>query len=166
MSYCSPAGSPIIVSSIWNLRLLIPVFCFQHCLIKGGSLLSRERRFEISRERENSVSSVRRGGRLHVSPSWCWCFPLAVRARVFLSPSLLAVGVLLLPVLEPVEVVGFFLFSVVFLLQAVIFRCWPVKNGGCWRISGGVMFNVRSISLGWFFSNKNFPSAVAGLSWS
>jgi len=77
----------------------------------------------------------------------------------------LAVGVLFLPVLEPVEVVGFFFFSVVFLLQAVIFRCWPVKNGGCWRISGGVMFNVRSISLDWFFSNKNFPSAMAGLFW-
>jgi hypothetical protein len=71
-------------------------------------------------------------------------------------------------VLEPVEVVGVLSssFFVVFCLQAVIFRCWPVKNGGCWRISGGVMFNARSVSLDWFLSNKNFPSAVAGLFWS
>jgi hypothetical protein len=41
-----------------------------------------------------------------------------------------------------------------------------VKNGGCWRISGGVMFNARSVSLDWSFSNKNLPSAVAGLFWS
>jgi hypothetical protein len=58
-----------------------------------------------------------------------------VGSRVFLSLSHLAVGVLFLPVFEPVEVCwGFFFFLLFFLLQAVIFRCWPVKNGGCWRV--------------------------------
>jgi hypothetical protein len=28
------------------------------------------------------------------------------------------------------------------------------------------MFNARSVSLDWFFSNKNLPSAVACLFWS
>jgi len=51
-------------------------------------------------------------------------------------------------------------FSVVFLLQAVIFRCWPVKNSGRWRISGGDTFKVKSFILGWIFSNKNYLGAV------
>jgi hypothetical protein len=75
---------------------------------------------------------------------------------------------LFLPVLEPVEVVGVLSssFFVVFCLQAVIFRCWPVKNGGCWRISGGVLLSVRSISLGWSFSSRSFSNAMADLFWS
>jgi hypothetical protein len=70
----------------------------------------------------------------------------------------------ILPVLELVEIVEFlFYFSVVFLLQVVIFRHWPVKNCGCWWISGEDMFKVRSFILGWLFSNKNCLGAVAGL---
>jgi hypothetical protein len=71
---------------------------------------------------------------------------------------------LVLPVLEPVEIVGFFFcFYVVSYCNKRFFRYWPVKNGRCWWIFGGDVFKVRSIILGWFFFNKNLPVAASGL---
>jgi hypothetical protein len=54
-----------------------------------------------------------------------------------------------------VEVVGFFLFFFVYVSVVLVANSdskrWPVTSGGSWRIFGGVLFNVRSISLGWSF---------------
>jgi hypothetical protein len=110
------------------------------------------------------------------SPPSVGAFPLAFKATYgdFCLQAFRLLKFLILLVLQLMEVVNWvflillqqFFFPVVFLLQAVISRCWFVKNGGCWWIFGGDMFQVRSFILGWILSDKNYLGAVAGLFWS
>jgi hypothetical protein len=61
---------------------------------------------------------------------------------------------------------GFFLFSVVFLVASSDFQVLAREKRRVLEGSGGVLFNARSVSLDWSFSNRNLLSAVVGLFWS